>query len=203
MRKSFLVPLAVASLAFVSVCGASGGDSDSSDKSTTTEAKATTTTEAEAEAVAVDKWAASFCSDFGTWLEDIQAASGAVGDKVTPGDIESAKTALAELFGSASATTQTLITSLEEGGAPDIEDGDELVEDLVTKFQGFDDAAMSAQSDAEALEVSDVTAFQQDADELTTTFQDEVNTVADSFAEIDTKYPSDELNAALSESCTF
>jgi hypothetical protein len=200
MRKSFLVPLAVASLVLVSACGASGGDSDST---TTEEAKATTTTEAEAETVAVDEWAAGFCSDFGTWLEDIQTASGAVGDKVTPGDVESAKTALAELFGSASTTTQTLIASLEEGGAPDIEDGDELVDDLVTKFQGFDDAAMSAQADAEALEVSDAAAFQQDADELTTTFQDEVNTVADSFAEIDTKYPSDELNAALSESCTF
>ena len=65
---------------------------------------------------------------------------------MTPGDIESAKTALAEpLRHAPRTTTQTLITSLDEGGAPDIDDGDELVDDLVTKFQGFDDAAHDGQ----------------------------------------------------------
>ena len=206
MRKSLLAVLAIASLAFVSACGASGG-SDSSD---TTSAEAPTTTEApeqttttEAAGVAVEDWADSFCGSFSTWLTAITAASDSAGDGVTPGDIQSAKDALATLFGSASTATQTLISDVEAAGAPDIEDGDQLVDDLITKFQAFDDAAQAAAADVEALGTDDLATFQAEADKLSTTFQDEVNTVADSFSEIDAKYPDSDLNAALTKSCDF
>jgi len=207
MRKNLAAFAAVCSLALVSACGASGGSDNADDKSSdTTEAttaKTTETTEAEAEALAVDEWAADFCGNFSDWLDAIQAASSDVGNQVTPGDIESGKTALVNLFGTASEETQTLITSLEDGGAPDIDDGQGLVDELVSRFEDFDQAAQDAQATAQDLTTDDVATFQADAEELTKTFQDEVTTVGDSFAEIDTMYPDQELQSALTESCDF
>ena len=207
MRKSLTAIVAVAALGFISACGASGGtDSTAKDDkaaTTTTAAAKTTTTAAADDAVAVTDWADDFCGNFSAWLDEIKSASSGVTDSITPGDMESAKTAIAGLFESASTATQDLISQLQDGGAPDIEDGDQLVEDLITKFQAFDDAAQTAKADTEALATDDATTFQSDADELTTRFQDEVNTVADSFGEIDTKYPSSELQDALSSSCDF
>lgn len=205
MRKSVIALVAVVSLGFVSACGASGGsDSSSKDATTTTKApKATTTTTEASKAVAVTAWADGFCTSFSDWLDEIKAASSDVGTKITPGDIAGAKAAIADLFDSASSSTQNLIASMEDAGSPDIDNGDQLVQDLIAKFQAFDDAAQAAKSDTEALATTDATKFQSDAQELTTRFQTDVNTVADSFAEIDTKYPSKELNAALSSSCNF
>ena len=211
MRKTLSILAVAAAVTFLGACGASGGSDDAkSDDPTTTvapkdDAEETTTTEAEedADTVEVAEWADSFCGSFSTWLDEIQTASSGVADNVTPGDIESAKTAIADLFGTASEATQTLISDLESAGAPDIDDGDQLVDDLIEKFQAFDDAAQKAKSDTEALASDDIATFQSEADELTTTFQDEVDTVADSFSEIDAKYKSEELNSELESACDF
>ena len=55
----------------------------------------------------------------------------------------------------------------------------------------------------EALATDDITTFQSSADDLTTTFQDEVDKVAESFSEIDTKYPSQELSDEINSACAF
>ncbi len=207
MRKTLSILLAVAAIGFLGACGASGGNDDTtSDDPTTTAAQkeeTTTTTEAPDESVAVAEWADSFCGSFSSWLDEIKAASDGVGNNVTPGDIESAKTAIADLFGTASTATQTLIDELEAAGDPDIEDGDQLVDDLIEKFEAFDTAAQKAKTETEALATDDIATFQSEADALTTTFQDEVDKVADSFGEIDTKYPSTELNSELNSACSF
>lgn len=208
MRKLLAVLLAGALLTVLGACGTSGGDEDAD--ATTTEAtdatepteEETTTTEAAVEAVAVEEWAEGFCDAFSTWLDEIQTASSEVGSQVTAGDVESAQTAVAGLFGTASEVTETLISDLESLGAPDIDDGDALVDDLTEKFQGFVDAADTAQAETEALDL-DPSTFEADADALIARFQDEVSKVGDSFAEIDVDYPSPELNAAISSSCSF
>ncbi len=206
MRKTLSILVAVAALSFLGACGASGGSDAKSDNPTTAapkEATTTSTTEADTNTVKVAAWADSFCGSFGTWLDDIKTASSGVSDNVTPGDIDSAKTAIADLFGTASSATQTLIDEMQAAGDPDIEDGDKLVDDLIGKFQAFDEAAQKAKTETEALATDDITTFQSEADKLTTTFQDEVDTVAESFSEIDTKYPSEELNTELNSACSF
>lgn len=192
MRTSLAVLAAAGMLTILSGCGTSSGEDDAAETTTT-----------EAAPIEVEAWADSFCGSFGTWLDAIEAASSGVADEVVPGDIASAKTAISNLFGTASTATEGLIAELEDGGAPDIDDGDQLVDDLIAKFDAFNEAAQAAQADTEALANEDIASFQGAADELTTRFQDEVNTVADSFGEIDTDYPSPELNAALTASCDF
>lgn len=217
MRKTLGTIAVVLSLTLISACGASGGEDDASDDPTTTvaqsetteagtdttEAEETTTTEEESsgDGVAVDEWAEGFCGNFSTWIDDIQSASDDVATGLTPGDVEGGKAAIVDLFETASVTTEDLIGTLEEGGTPDIEDGEGLVEDLTGKFVDFNDAIETAKGEAENLP-TDPTAFSTEVSSLVSTFQDEVTEVSGSFAELDSKYPSTELQAALSESCT-
>ena len=215
MRKTLGTLVAVLSLTLISACGASGSDEDADTTTTeassetteatteTTEAEETTTTEEESsgDGVAVDEWAEGFCGNFSTWIEDIQTASSDVSSGLAPGDVEGGKAAIVGLFETASVTTEDLIGTLEEGGAPDIEDGEGLVEDLTGKFVDFNDAIEAAKGEAENLP-TEPQAFSTEVSTLVSAFQDEVTEVSGSFAELDAKYPSRELQAALSESCT-
>lgn len=206
--------LALTTLA--TACGASGGGSDAGPATTAADATTTvveeTTSTAPPEttttlpgpdgAIPVTKWADGFCGDFGTWLDAIKSESDGVADKVTPGDIESAKTAIVGLFDAASGQTQTLISSVEGGGVPAIEDGDKLVKDLAGRFKDFDAVITDAGAKARAVSTADPAAFQKEVQTLLTSFQTEVQTVGDSFNELDAKYPSPDLQSALSDSCT-
>lgn len=214
MRKTVAALLALFVLTFVSGCGASGGDDASDKKTTTTEASGgdkttttgaekTTTTESSGGDVDVDEWAKGFCGSFEAWIAEIQGASGSIGDSITPGDIQGAKDAIVGLFETASSETQSLIADLESGGTPDVDDGAALVDDLIGKFQDFDDAISAAKSDAEGLPVDDPTAFQSEVTTLVATFQTETTKVGESFSELDTKYPSPALNKALTSSCNL
>lgn len=209
MRKPLGILLALVALFFVASCGASGGDESSdtteaetSEESSTTEDETTTTADDSSDAVEVDAWAEDFCGNFQGWLSEIQDASGTVSEGITPGDVEGAKAAIVGLFDDASTSTTALIESLESGGYPDIDDGEDLVDDLVGKFEDFDTAIGGARAEAEALPTDDPAAFQSGVNDVVETFQTEVTEVGDSFSELDTKYPAPELSSALEASCT-
>jgi len=202
MRTPTPIVLLIAAILFAGGCGTSGGDnaSDTSTSSSTSTSTSTTTTTVAT--IEVEEWAATFCGNFGTWLDGIQAASTAVGSQVTAGDFASAQTAISGLFGTASEVTGVLITEIEAGGAPDIDDGEGLVDDLVDRFGQFVSAADQAKADTDALEVDPAT-FEADAKELTDRFSAEVESVGESFDQIDADYASADLNAALTKECAF
>ncbi len=204
MRKPVVILLTVATLTFVTACGTSGGD-DSASKTTTTAAAKTTTTEAETTTTTdvrpVDVWAREFCGNFTAWTSKIKAAGNKVSAGPAAGDVQGAKGVIVSLFQTASDETQTLITSLEAGGAPDITDGDQLVADLTTKFHHFDDAITAATDDAKNLPVDDTAAFKAQVKVLIKTFDTETTSVGRSFGELDSKYRSPELQTALTAHC--
>lgn len=223
MRKTVATLMALLALILVSACGASGGDDSADDTTTTaggsvttTEPDATTTTEEETttteesttteptdpDAVAVEEWATGFCGNFETWIANIKTAGENVGTGIQGGDINAGKAAIVGLFQTASAETDTLITSLQDGGFPDIENGDQLVGDLEGKFADFNEAIRTAQGQAEALPTDDPAAFGTEVQSLVATFDQETTAVGESFAELDADYPSPELSSALSASCT-
>ncbi|MEO6628595.1 MAG: hypothetical protein ABIP03_08500 [Aquihabitans sp.] len=208
--------MTVFALAFVSACGASGGDdatssttqaSESStttdEVTTTTEDLVTTTTEKGTDAVDVKKWAQGFCGSFENWLGDVKQAGSSVGDSIQPGDVPGAKAAIVNMFATVSDDTRSLIDSLEGGGFPDIDNGDDFTDELIGKFQEFDDAIVTAKGEAEGLPLDNPTAFKTEVDALVATFTSETESVGASFGQLDTKYQSAELNAALTESCNL
>ena len=217
MRKTLAATAAALALV-LSACGASGGSSEGAGQSpttaaasdsttttteapTTTEATTTTTSDIPEDAVAVKDWADDFCGNFKGWITDIQTASTDVGKDINPGDINGGKLAIVKLFETASTETESLIGQIDAGGVPDVPDGDKLVDDLNGKFQDFNDAIEKAKAEAEALPTDDPNAFQSEVKRLTQTFQDETTKVGESFGELDAKYPSPELQSALSDSC--
>jgi hypothetical protein len=191
MRKTLSILVVAAAVTVLGACGTSSGSDEA------------TTTTTEVKVVPVATWADTFCGSFSTWLADIEKASNTVGDDVDQGDVDAAKTAIADLFGTASTATQTLISDMKADGAPDITDGDQLVADLIEKFEAFDAAANDAKTEAGSLPDGDVDEFKAAATELTDQFQDEISTVADSFTEIDKNYPSAELSKELTSACDF
>ncbi|CAN5783937.1 hypothetical protein BH10ACT1_BH10ACT1_09850 [soil metagenome] len=188
----------VAVLAVATSCSGSG-----SDAATTTTVRSTTSAPSTTVAPKADvtTWAQGFCGDFGTWIDAIRTAGSSVGKGVAKGDVTGAKAAIVKLFTTSEDATDALIESLEAGGTPDLTDGGALVEDLKAKFGAFKKAIVAARGDAEALSTGDPAAFATQVDGLVGTFQSETTKVGDSFAEIDTKYPSSELQAALSADC--
>ncbi len=224
MRRSLSALLAVLALVFVSACGASGGDDDAAEETTTTtiaddttedtaaedegdDDDETTTTESDDEpsggGVEVEAWADDFCGSFETWLDEVQAASSGVTDSITPGDMEGAKTAIINLFGTVATHTETLIGEIESAGAPDIDDGDDFLADLIVKFEDFHAAIETARAQAETVSTTDPVAFESEFTALLATFQSETETVGNSFSELDAKYSDRDLNAAVESACSF
>lgn len=213
MRKTLATSAATVAI-LLSACGASGTQDEASpttdgptttQEETTTTEDTTTTTESDVPdgAIGVDDWAEDFCGNFEGWIGDIQGASESVADDIEPGDIQGGKDAIVNLFEVASTETESLIADIEAGGVPDVEDGDQLVDDLTSKFEDFNGAIEDAKAQAETIPVDDPAAFQTQVTELTGTFETEVTAVGESFSELDAKYPSRELQSALSSSCNF
>lgn len=214
MRKPLGLALVAAALLLTSACSSS---SDNAGRTTATTATSSSKgsgdttktseggTDGSATTVVDDlktpaDWAASFCRNFSDWRDALVEGNTTASGIMAPGDNAAAKGALVTLFGDAATQTEDLIATLQSGGSPDIEQGDALVGDLVDRFQGFSDAATVAQDDAKALDATSAT-FEQDASALSTRYQEEVTKVGQSFAEIDTKYPSKDLSAALTKEC--
>lgn len=221
MRKILAIVFLVLAATVGAACGADGGDesadpttttttgapetteADEPDDTTTTEVEETTMTEPGGGDIDVEVWAADFCGNFTGWITALQTASSGVTEGLAPGDLGGGKTAIVGLFSTVADETTTLISSIEEGGAPDIEDGDALVDDLLVRFEDFGDAIETAETEAAALPTDDGAAFQSEVTRITGTFETEITEVTDSFAELDTDYPSAELQSALTESCDF
>lgn len=202
MRKFLAAAAAALLLVTLSACGASGGESDGAADApeTTKKAETTTTTEPGAESLPVDEWADGFCTDFESWVKTLETQSQAIENDVQPGDVEGAQKAIVGLFDQVSQETQDLVDSLGES-YPDIEDGDQFASDLQEKFQGFVDATEKSKAKAEELATDDPTQFQSDVESIVDEFKSSVDDVGNSFAELDTKYPDQDLQDALQKSC--
>lgn len=205
MRKSFGPIGAVLALTFISACGASGGQTEAGVTTSTTAAASqdstTTTAASSGDTVSIATWAAGFCGSFDAWISKIKEASSTVGSGLSGGDVAAGKAAIIRLFETASAETKTLISSLEDGGVPDMSDGDRFVSDLTGKFQDFDRAIDAAKTEAEALPIDDPAGFSTKVAVLVKTFTTETTAVGNSFTELDGKYPSPVLSSALTDSC--
>jgi hypothetical protein len=153
--------------------------------------------------VAVDEWADNFCGDFQAWLDGVKGASEGLSSSISPGDIDGAKAAIVGLFDDVAAQTDTLISEIEDGGAPDIDDGEDFLADLVARFEAFHAAISGAATEADAVDTADPAAFQATITELVSTFQAETEAVGSSFAELDAQYADPELNEAVSSACSF
>ena len=127
--------------------------------------------------VSAETYVSSLCTSMQAWITGLQEGQAQVEASVEPGNAESGKQALAVFFDGAVTGTDTLITSVEGIGVPDVEGGDEIAATLVTRFSEAKTALENARSQVDTLPTDDPAAFKTATDELGGTIQTQLQAI--------------------------
>jgi hypothetical protein len=146
----------------------------------------------------VDAWAEAVCGAVGTWLTGINEKGAQLGTDVQGvADLEEGRGLLVTFMEDVVDLTDVMLGSVEDAGAPDIENGDQLAADLLAALEPvkttFEDAVVEAQN----LPTDDPEAFGAAATSLgnsITASQGEFQTAFDALQE---QYDDPTLNAAF------
>lgn len=145
------------------------------------------------ETVSAEEYANSVCTAMTDWLAGIQELSASIGETQTASP-EEGKQALVQLLADMSEETGRLVTAVEEAGAPDVEGGEAVADQLVSAFGQTREALEEAEAKVEGLP-TDQQGFQQGVAELGPTLQDALSGITDSLSEPE----SEELRKAFED----
>lgn len=181
MRAS-LVALLAASLVALSACG---GDDGGSAGGGGTDPNA---------------WAKQVCGAVGTWLEDVQTKSAAIGESAgNAGSLKEAKTQFVAYFDELVERTDQMLGEIDEAGDPDVEDGEAIGDDFRQTIEPMKDALADARDQAKGLPTDDPQAFSQGAVKAGESVQREGENIGKAFDELDKKYDTAELERAFED----
>jgi len=154
---------------------------------------------------APEAWAKQVCGSVGSWLEDVQKRSSAIGDTAQGANsLKEAKSQFVTYFEELVARTDKMITEIEDAGDPDVEDGDAIGEDFRNTIAPMRDALADARDQAEDLPTDDPQAFAQGAVKAGESVEREGTQVGQAFDRLDEKYDTAELQRAFKDepACT-
>jgi hypothetical protein len=135
----------------LAACGGGGDGGDGGGDGTTTAVAGTSTPE---------EYAAGVCGALQDWLDTIQTRGTTLGEEIAGApSIEDGKQLLVTFLGDLAADTQTMIDTVEDLGAPDVEGGAEAHTAILGAFGGAQDAFEQAQAATEAIPPDDPQAF--------------------------------------------
>jgi hypothetical protein len=160
-------------LAF-SACG--GSDSENSNGDSSGDPASETAT--------AEEFVSTLCTEMQNWITSLQEGQADVQANVDPGSAESGKEALATFFDAAIEATDKLVASIEDVGVPDVDGGDGVQQQLVTKFQEARDALQSAREQVDSLPTDDPQAFKTAAEALGTTIQAQLSAIGDALSSL-------------------
>jgi hypothetical protein len=178
------VRLAVAAVAFVlavPACGGDGGDGGTDGR--------------EAQA-----WVADVCSAVGSWVEGIQEEGTALGESAQGAEnLQQARGQFVDFFDQVIARTERMLRQVGDAGAPAVEDGDAIAEDLHSALEPIQGVFEDARGDAANLPTDDPAAFQAGATEIGETVQREAAEIGEAFDRLEREYDVPELDEAFDE----
>lgn len=178
--------------------GSSASTAASSGSSSGTEAASTSAAASNGDAVAVETWAGGVCGSVEEWLRGINQKGTQLGQDVQGvSDLTKGRDLLVQFMEDAVSLTDTMIQGVEDSGAPDIENGEQLSADLVDALQPVRDTFSSAVDTAQALPTDDPDAFSQAATQLGQEITDSQTAFSASFDELQAKYDDPALNSAF------
>jgi hypothetical protein len=135
------VAITVALAGMLVGCGGSGSGSSSSGKS-------------------AEEYVAGACAAMTTWGQDIKSEVTDLQSKVAAApDLAARKQIFVDFTQQLSQTTDTLVTALQGLGAPAVEGGADVHQQIVGAFQSVQTTLTNAEQEAEALPTDDVAAF--------------------------------------------
>jgi hypothetical protein len=146
-------------------------------------------------------WAASVCGAFEGWrlsLEDqAQGLSSEVLNAATP---QAAKDRVSTFLDEVIASTETLRGEIEKVGAPAVDQGGAIQEDLNAGLIAMETAFEQARDSVAAVPTDDPQAFQQALTGIGEALETQGEQIGDTLGGLDEKYDAPELEAALENS---
>ena len=189
-----LCALAIVSLLAFAACN--DGETTTTEAAPTTESSSPATTTSSPE-----EYVSTLCTEMQTWLTSLQEGQAEIQATVQPGaSTEESQAALASFFDGAVAATEELVTSIQEAGAPDVEGGEEIAEELTSRFEEARTALEEARAEVDALPIDDPEAFRAAADELGASIQAQLQAIGAALSSLS----QEELDqaAAADPTCT-
>ena len=182
-------------------CG--GGDDPEPAAEEPTEASEAPAESPAAETATAEEFVSTLCTSMGDWVTNLQEGQSEVQANVEPGNIQSGIDALTTFFDSAVSATDELIASIEGAGVPDIDGGEEIQQELLTKFGEAKAALESARDQVASLPSDDPQAFADAAQDLGTTIQTQLSSIGDALsalsqADLDAAAAADPACSSLS-----
>jgi hypothetical protein len=146
-----------------------------------------------------EAWSTEMCTAVGDWVDELQTRSEALGESTTGATgIDDVRTAFVEFLDDAEARTGEMLDEVEAAGHPDVENGEEIADSLLSELQPMQETLQEARDKAEELP-DDPTAFAQGAQEIGESMQQVSETASTGIDEIDEKYSSSELEQAMND----
>lgn len=174
--------LSVATLG-LAAAGCGGGGSDSSASGTKPET-----------------WAASVCGALETWANDLKAGSQSLSsDLQSSSDLKAVKEKLVTFLENARTSTETMVADVKAAGPPAVKDGEAIQTDLETGLSEARTSFDHAVTTAKDLKATNPTAFMTGVTNLGQQIQTELQTTAEHFRNIETKYDAGDLDEAMSK----
>ena len=183
-RWKLVAGLVMLALALVACGGGDGEEGGDTGTTTGTTAEATGGDTGTSGGTATpEEYVKSVCTSMSTWVNDVQTMSTEFGSSLDPSaDIQTQKDAIVGLFDDMLAATDTLISSLDAAGTPDVADGDQIRSTLSDSFEQARTALEDAKNQIDALSVDDPQAFATELTNIGTAIQTSMNGITGSLS---------------------
>jgi hypothetical protein len=187
----------------LAACGG-GDDNESGDTGSTGSTGSTTATTGDTGStggtVSPEDYVNTVCTSMSTWVNDVQTMSNDFTTNLDPSaDIQAQKDAIVQLFDDMLAATDTLISSLQGAGIPDVDDGDQIQAALSDSFEQARTALDDAKTQVENLGVDDPAAFATELGNIGTAIQSSMSGITGSLSGL--QAPELEQAAANEPAC--
>lgn len=173
------VLLSVIALAFAAV--GCGGDGDGGgDSASGTEAP---------------EWAATVCGAVGDWVQSLQDNSQKLGSELRDStNLKNVKATFVDFLEDAEQSSEAMVAKVEGAGAPDVDNGEEIQQKLVSGLEEIQQSFSTAVDKANDLSTTNPQSFAQEVGALTQEVQRNLEATGNDFNNLDTE--SSELKEA-------
>jgi hypothetical protein len=179
--RTLVLLLSLVVLLFAAV-GCGGGDGDDKGSSSAT---------------APDIWAASVCGALGNWVKDLQDGSRQLGTQMRDTkDLKTVKARFVDFLENAEQSSEEMVGKVEDAGAPDVEQGEAIQEDLVTALEKVNTSFSKAVDRANDLSTDSLQSFSSGVSKLSQDVQNNLATTGQDFSTLSDRFQSTELDDA-------
>jgi hypothetical protein len=187
-----VIPRLRPALAALTLCLALVGCS-SNDASSTSPAAASGSAPSTASGTSAADYAKGLCTALTSWAQDVQTSGTSFDPSGT--DLETIKQQWLDFLDGVIATTDSMLTEIQNLGTPDVPGAEDAINQLTTAFQGMRDSFQSLRDQSADLPTSNRSEFTTKFQTLVSDFQTNISNLGQAFSNIS----NDDLDKAFQD----